>query len=351
MTTTVRIGIIGAGLAGNWHANMFSATGQAKVVAAADVNLERATDLVQKHGAGHAFTDYRTMIETGGLDAVSIATSNDMHHPAALAALAAGLHVFCEKPLALTLAQAEEMTAAAHRAGVVHGVHFIHRTRPYAALAQRLVAGGHLGELTHIRAEYLQDWLLNPATQMPLSAKLWRTSKATAGSGVLGDLGAHLLDMLRAFQVDVTAVSARLRVVEALHPGQATAETTDDHATLLLECANGALVQLTASRVSVGHSNHIQLLVQGSQGALQVDNERLNEVQVCAGPLALERRTWYTLAAEERDKLPSPVESFVQAIAHGTPASPNFDDGLWVQRVLDAAERSAATGERVVVTG
>lgn len=348
MTKPLRVGIVGAGLAGNWQAGMFQASGLAQVVAACDVDEQRAQELLRKHGSGRAFHDYQALCTSGEVDAVAVATTNDMHYPVVMAALNAGLHVFCEKPLALTLEQAEEMTAAAHRAGVVHGVHFVHRTRPCFTLARRIIAAGHLGTIYSIRAEYIQDWLLQPPS-MPLSARAWRTNKATAGSGVLGDLGAHLLDMLHGMVGDINAVSARLRVVEALHADQAADTISDDHAAVLLEFSNGALGQLTASRVSYGHRNHINLLIQGSAGALLADNERLDQVQVCTGPLALERRVWTTLTIEEREHEPTPVESFVRGIVRGEPVTPNFDDALWVQRVLDAAERSAVSGERVFV--
>jgi predicted dehydrogenase len=339
--------VIGTGGMANWHARHLLAGGHCAITAACDIDRERAAAFAQRYGTTQLFDDYRALVDHGELDAVTIVTPNDMHHPAAMAALRAGLHVLCEKPLALTAEHAQEMASAARQAGVINVVNFTHRNTPCFTLARQIVAAGHLGEIYHVQASYLQDWLLRRKRAGHPGGAPWRTDTAVAGSGQLGDLGSHVLDLLHGLLGDVATVSASLPSFPQLHSGELPPERiSDDLAALQLEFAGGAVGQVLTSRVASGMGDAILLQLYGSEGALMADDRRRDELQVCAGPLGRDRRAWTTLAVAEAEHEPTPAQLFVQGILSGEQPPMGFDDGLWVQQVMDAALRSAHDGTR-----
>jgi predicted dehydrogenase len=310
-------------------------------------------------------TDWRALIERDDVQLVDIGAPGDLHAPIAIAALRAGKHVLCEKPLANTVAEAEEMAAAAaaaRAAGQVAMVGFNYRRVPAIALARQLVEQGRIGTLRHVRASYLQDWLADP--QFPLT---WRLQAEHAGSGALGDLGAHIVDLVQYLSGElITGVSgvASTFVRERPLPGGEGrgAVTVDDAVLATARLGSGALASLEATRFATGRKNALRIELNGSAGSLAFDLERLNELEFCDGTepgdtagfrriLVTEPRhpylsAWWppghtlgwehTFSHEFRDLL--------LAIADGTQPAPSFADGLQVQRVLAAVAVSAADG-------
>lgn len=316
-----------------------------------------------KLGWASVETEWKRLIESGDVDLVDICTPGDTHAEIALAALAAGKHVLCEKPLANTVAEAEAMAAAAAEAatrGVRSMVGFNYRRVPAVALARRLVAEGRLGELRHVRAQYLQDWIVDP--EFPL---VWRLRKDKAGSGALGDIGAHAIDLAQFVAGSlVTGVSGLTETFVGERPLPGSAErgavTVDDTALFLARFAGGAVGTFEATRFASGRKNALRLEINGSAGSLAFDFEAMNElafhdhtedpelggfrrIQVTEPGHPYVGAWWppghglgyeHTFTHEVRDLL--------VALAAGEDPSPSFADGLQVQRVLAAVEESAA---------
>jgi predicted dehydrogenase len=324
-------------------------------------------------GWAAAETDWRALVARDDVDIIDICTPGDSHAEIAVAALDAGKHVLCEKPLANTVEEAETMAEAAERArarGQVAMVGFNYRRVPALALARQMIAEGRLGTLRHVRVTYLQDWLVDPG--FPLT---WRLRKDRAGSGALGDLGAHIVDLAQFLVGEpVAGVSAltetfvRERPLLAGASSGLTAEgafasgqvTVDDAAVFTGRFPSGALASFEATRFAAGRKNALRLELNGSDGSLAFDLERLNELSfhdhtepaassgfrriLVTEPGHPYLEAWWppghglgyehTFVHQARDLL--------HAIASGSVAEPSFADGLGVQRVLAAVEESAA---------
>jgi len=306
-------------------------------------------------------TDWREVLTRDDVDVVDVCTPGHLHHEIARAALAAGKHVIVEKPLTNTIEESLELVDAAARAGA-HGVRsmvgFHYRCVTALALAPRVIAEGRIGEVRQVRASYLQDWLVDPAAPMT-----WRLRKEQAGSGVLGDLGSHVVDQVRFLLDDeIASASGRLETFVGSRPGPSGPEdvTVDDAAWALLGTARGAVVSLEVSRMAAGRKNALQIEVFGAGGSVAFDLERLNELWVDTGA----GRTRVLVTEPDHPHLgpwwppghvlgwdhtfTTQAAGFLAAIAAGADPTPSFEDGLAVQRVLDAIERSAVAGRGTV---
>jgi len=339
---------------------------------------ERTEAARQQYGWQAASTDWRAVVTDADIDVVDICSPGSSHVEVAIAALEAGKHVLCEKPLANTVAEAEAMTAAAAAAradGVRAMVGFSYRRVPAIAFAKRLVEDGRLGTVRQVRALYLQDWLADEDGPMT-----WRLDKALAGSGSLGDIGAHAIDLVEHVTgAQLSTVSGTLETFVTERPlmaegvglsGTASTErgqvTVDDAAFFLGRlaggAADGAIGTFEATRYATGRKNGLTLEISGSAGAIQFDLESMNELRFYdatapAGEQGFQRilvtepehpymAAWWPtghLIGYEHT-FSHEVKDFVEAIVAGTDPSPSFEDGLHVQRVLDAIERSAADG-------
>jgi predicted dehydrogenase len=319
-------------------------------------------------------TDWRQVLDRDDVQVVDICTPGDTHAEIAIAALAAGKHVLCEKPLANTVAEAEEMTAAAEAArerGVLSAVGFNYRRTPALAYARRLVENGAVGTVRHIRAHYLQDWIVDP--EFPL---VWRLRKDKAGSGALGDIGAHVVDLSQFLTGQhLTEVSGHLtRFVERRPLAQAasglsasggaeTGEVTvDDAAVFFGRTDGGALATYEATRFATGRKNAMRIELNGSAGSIAFDFESMNELHVYDGTAHPRDAGFRRILVTEPDHpytgawwppghglgyehtFVHEIADFVRDVAAGTPPTPSFADGLQIQRVLDAVERSSAAG-------
>src|SRR4051794_10590434 len=327
-------------------------------------------------GWAESATDWREVVTRDDIDVVDVSSPGDTHRDIAIAALEAGKHVLCEKPLSNTVAEAEEMTAAAEAAeqrGVFSMVAFNYRRTPALALARELVSEGRIGRVHHIRAQYLQDWIVDPA--FPL---VWRLQKDKAGSGALGDIGAHVVDLAFFLTGErLAGVSGTLQRFVDRRPlpdhaaglsaglrgsgGNAMGEVTvDDAAAFFGRTESGALATFEATRFATGRKNAMRIELNGSAGSLAFDFERLNELHVYDGTVPAADAGFRRILATEPDHpyaaawwppghglgyehtFVHEVADFVRDVASGTPPVPSFADGLYVQRVMDAVERSSA---------
>jgi predicted dehydrogenase len=336
-------------------------------------NPEAVAAAATKLGWKETETDWRKLLGRDDIQLVDVCTPGDSHAEIAIAALEAGKHVLCEKPLANTVEEAEAMTAAAEAAaakGIRSMVGFTYRRVPAIGLARQLVAEGKLGTIRHVRAQYLQDWIADP--EAPLS---WRLDKEKAGSGALGDIGAHIIDLTQFITGDnIAEVSGQLetfvkeRPVAAEHAGLAGTAgsergpvTVDDAAVFLAKFGSGALGVFEATRFATGRKNAIRIEINGSLGSLAFDFEDMNllhfydatEDARTAGfrrILATESAHPYVGAWWPPGHLlgyehgfTHQVVDLVTAIADEADPTPSFADGLRVQRVLAAVEASSAS--------
>jgi predicted dehydrogenase len=308
-------------------------------------------------------TDWRALLDRDDIDIVDVCTPGDSHAEIAIAALDAGKHVICEKPLANSVAEAEAMTEAATRAqarGTVAMVGFNYRRVPAIALACELTAAGMLGTVRHVRAQYLQDWIVDP--DFPLT---WRLQRERAGSGALGDIGAHIVDAAQFIVGEpLVGVSGLTETFIRDRPGGTV--TVDDCALFLGRFGGGAVATFEATRLATGRKNALRLEVNGSGGSLAFDLEEMNELRfyrhgedpATAGfrrilvtePSHPYMGAWWPpghLIGYEHT-FTNQARDFLSALGSGTAPSPSFADGLQVQRVLAAVEASA--GNRSVWT-
>ncbi|AXG82999.1 Gfo/Idh/MocA family protein [Streptomyces paludis] len=326
-----------------------------------------------KHGWAAAETDWRRLIERDDVQVVDVCTPGDSHAEIAIAALEAGKHVLCEKPLANSVAEAEAMVRAAEAArtrGQLAMVGFNYRRVPAVSYARKLIEAGRLGALRHVRVTYLQDWLADP--EAPLT---WRLDRERAGSGALGDLGAHIVDLAQFLAGEpIAGVSAlsetfvRERpVLSGARAGLSGAAgsaygpvTVDDAAVFTGRLASGALASFEATRMAAGRKNALRLEINGERGSLAFDLERLNELSFHdhSEPAATAGFRRILVTEPEHPYLEAwwppghglgyehtfvhQARDLVLAVAAGADPAPSFADGLQVQRVLAAVEESAA---------
>ena len=319
-------------------------------------------------------TDWKQLLSRDDVGLVDVCTPGDTHAEIAIAALDAGKHVLCEKPLANSVAEARAMVAAAERAraaGVRSMVGFNYRRVPAVSLARKLVAEGRIGQVRHVRAQYLQDWIVDP--EFPL---VWRLPAEKAGSGALGDIGAHIVDMAQ-FVIDdrLSGVSALTETFVKERPLPAAASglsasggtargpvTVDDAALFLGRFGGGAVASFEATRFATGRKNAIRLEVNGSAGSLAFDFESMNELSFYDGAEDPETAGFRRILVTEpthpyagawwppghllgyEHSFTHEVVDLITDLAADRDPTPSFADGLQVQLVLDAVARSAAAG-------
>lgn len=368
------IAMVGHAFMGRAHANAIRQVGRffdlpvtlvPRVVVGRD--LRRAEAARRKLGFLEASDDLAAVLARDDVQLVDVATPNDSHAEIALAALRAGKHVLCEKPLALDLAQARQMAALARKSKLRHGVWHNYRRAPATSLAQRIVARGDLGEIRHVRAVYLQDWLSDP--QAPAS---WRTDAKRCGSGAHGDLNAHLIDLTRFLTglrfTEVCAVAQTFVPVRPGAGGKRQRVTVDDALAFLARFDGGAIGTFEATRMAPGRKNHNRIELNGTKGSLIWNLERMNELElflggdredvqgfrtvICMDPSHPYAAHWWPdghILGYEHTFVHT-LADFVKALVRGEPFAPDFDDGLAVQAVLAAAQQSAASKRWVEVS-
>ncbi len=379
----LRVAMVGHAFMGNAHSqawrtapHFFDLPLRPEMAVVVGRDAARVAEAATRLGWIESSTDWQAVIDRDDIDVIDICTPGDTHAEIAVAALAAGKHVLCEKPLANTVAEAEQMTsaaAAAKAAGVRTMVGFTYRRVPAIGLARQLVADGRIGEVRHVRAQYLQDWIADP--EAPLS---WRLDKDKAGSGALGDIGAHIIDLTQFITGDrIVEVSGRLEtfVKERPYPAGETAGslggggssadrgpvTVDDAASFLATFASGAMGVFEATRFATGRKNSIRIEINGSRGSVAFDFEDMNVLEFFDAAEPDESAGFRRIIVTEpghpyvgawwppghglgyEHGFTHQVVDLVNAIAEGTDPTPSFADGLQVQQVLAAVETSSDT--------
>ncbi len=383
-SATLRVGMVGYAFMGAAHSqawrtapHVFDLPLQPRMSVVCGRDGERVATAAARLGWEQTEQDWRRLLERDDVDLVDVCTPGDTHAEIAIAALAAGKHVLCEKPLANSVAEAEAMAAAADAAalqGVRSMVGFTYRRVPAIALARELVAEGRLGTLRHVRAQYLQDWLADPSA--PYS---WRLDRTKAGSGALGDIGAHVIDLCQHITGEtITTVTGALQTFVDRRPvvgdgqdaltvrggeatGVPTAEVTvDDAVSFLARFSGGALGTFEATRMASGRKNAIRLEINGELGSVAFDFEDMNVLHYYDAREPARIGGFRRIVVTEPDHpylaawwppghglgyehgFVHEVADLVVAIAEETDPAPSFRDGLQVQRVLAAVEESAA---------
>lgn len=348
MPRAIRIGIIGTGGMARAHADAFQKIPGVALTACLDVVPGRAAAFAHKHHIPFATEDREAFFAQ--VDAVSIVTPDRFHAEPTIAAFAAGKHVLCEKPLTVTLEEARRVEAAAAAHPELIGmVNLSYRRSAAAEQAAKLVAAGRIGELRHVSAHYLQSWLVSDLwSHWSSEAFLWRLQTAAGSGGVLGDVGVHILDLTTA----VTGLPSRVRCDLASYPKVAPdgsmhtrwqGKTLDanDSAVVQLDYGGRALGVVQATRWATGHINHLRVELHGTEGALRFDlDESYERLATCLGRDVKQGR-W---KSREFAVAPNVWERFVRAVKRGRAEAPDIARGAQVQALLDACERSAASG-------
>jgi predicted dehydrogenase len=334
-------------------------------------NEEAVREAQRRYGFDRFVTDWHELIEDPQIQVLDNAAPNHLHADPCIEAASRGKHLFCEKPLARTAAEAKQMLEAAERAGVVHMTAFNYRFVPALRLAHDLIQAGRLGDIYHFRGVYLRGRIARPDAPMT-----WRLRRETAGSGALGDLGSHTIDLARWLAGEIGAVRACSRTFIAERPGAAGAAsleavTVDDATVSTVEFENGAIGTIEASRFATGRRNRQAIEVNGSRGSLTWDLERLNELQFYSTEDLPDIQGFHDVLVTEAnhpyyrflwppghtigwpDTFVHEAHHFLSAVTGtGTiaPYGATFADGYRNAVIVDAMLESAQTDKRVYAT-
>lgn len=351
---TLNIAMIGHGFMGRAHSNAFRQVGyffdlpyELKLKVICGRNSEAVQSFASKWGWEEAQTDWQSAVMRKDIDIVDIGAPNHLHAPLAIAAAEAGKIVFCEKPLAMNSVEAKRMADAARK--VPNLVWFNYRRVPAVALAKRLVEEGLIGKPYHYRATYLQSWGPDPKR-----IGIWRFRKADAGSGAMGDLLSHTLDLALLLNGPITELSGML---QTFIPNR----EVDDAALLLARFANGSVGTFEATRFATGCRNRNSFEIHGLQGAIRFNLEDLNRLEVFNGSDAIEVQGAHNVLVTGPEHpyvshfwppghivgwehtFIATLADFLELLEKGEQFHANFDDALEVQRLMDAVESSAKT--------
>ncbi|HJS96144.1 MAG TPA: Gfo/Idh/MocA family oxidoreductase [Solirubrobacteraceae bacterium] len=364
-TPSIGVGMLGYAFMGKAHANAYRTLSymtwppplRPELVMIAGRNREAVDDARTRYGFATAVTDWEQIVEDKRVGLFDNCGPNGSHAEPTLAAARAGQHVLCEKPLGRDAEESFAVWQGVAATGVVHMCAFNYRFVPAVRLARELIVAGRLGEIRHFRARYLQSW----GTEQSLMT--WRFDREQAGSGALGDLGAHIVDLARYLVGEIATVSGTVRTFIGDRAGHSV--DVDDAFTALIEFATGAAGTLEASRLCIGRLNHLVFEVNGSLGSLAFDLERLNELRVCidggatAGFQILNVTDpnhpfmehwwppghiigWEHTFVHEIHHLLKAIRTHGQIRPHGA----DFEDGYRAAEVCDAVIRSSESGRR-----
>ncbi|MCH8840815.1 MAG: Gfo/Idh/MocA family oxidoreductase [Planctomycetes bacterium] len=372
----INVGLIGYKFMGKAHSQAWRTVSRffdldaqpvMKVICGRDADA--VAQFAERWGWESSSADWQEVVRRDDVDLVDISTPGIAHAEIAIAAAQAGKHVFCEKPLANSLPEAQKMLAAVREAGVKHMVDFNYRRCPAVSLAKQMIEAGELGEIRHFRGTYLQDWLVDP--EFPMN---WRLRKETAGTGAHGDLGAHAVDLARFLVGEVSDVVGMKKTFITERPAEGTSSgltatagegveqvTVDDCSLFLAKFDNGAVGSFEATRMAPGRKNYNRFEINGSKGSLVWCFERLNELQFYSTGDPSTASGFRTIIATEGDHpfagnwwppghmlgydhiFVHAISDLVQDIALERPCAPDFSDGVRCVAVLDAVDKSIET--------
>lgn len=371
----IRVALLGTKFMGKAHSqayrnvNMyFPAAPKVEMKVIVGRDAAETEQAAQAYGWREASTDWKAVLKRDDIDLVDVSTPGNLHCEMVLAAARAKKHIVCEKPLANTLGESKRMLAAVKKAKVRHFLMHNYRRCPAVALAKRMIGDGRIGQIFHFRARYLQDWAMSP--DVPL---VWRFDRKLSGSGALGDLGAHIIDLGRYLCGEITQVSAAtetfIKKREKTDGSKAMGNVTvDDAVVMCARFANGAIGTLEASRFAFGRKNHNTFEINGSKGSLVFDLENLNNLKFCSADDAPDAQGFREIIAVTKGAHPyadnwwfdghilgyehtftHSVNDFLMALESGAEIHPTFEDGVRNQQVLDAADRAARSRRWVKV--
>jgi predicted dehydrogenase len=383
---TINIGLIGTGFMGKGHSVAFKKVPMIfnpppaipNLAIVADISEELARQAAENFGFDEWVVGWQDLVATESIDVVDITTPNHLHKEIALAAAKAGKHIYCEKPLAVTAADAKEMVEAAEKAGVKTMVGFNYLKNPATLLAKQMIDSGELGEIYHFRGSFHEDVLADP--NQPFS---WRFDRNIAGSGALGDLGAHVIEIARALVGEFGRVSALTKTFimerpvasgsygydsQAVADGPKRAVENEDVVHFLVEFENGATGVIESSRIAAGRKVFLAYELNGSEGSLYFVHERLNELKVYfstdpagrhgfrtiyAGPEHPYYKSFWPVAGMGlgfEDAKVIEVYELLLGLAEDRPIYPDFYAGWKVCQIIDAVLRSAKERQWVDVS-
>ncbi|MHB8736020.1 MAG: Gfo/Idh/MocA family protein [Terriglobales bacterium] len=365
----IRIGMVGYAFMGKAHSNawrqvshFFPGKLTPKLQAICGRNRAGVEKAAGELGWNSVETDWRKLLERKDIDVIDVVTPGDSHAEISIAAAQAGKHVLCEKPLGNTFAEAKAMVTAVEKAGVRNMVLFNYRRVPAISFVKQLLAEGKLGRIFHFRAQYLQDWIVDP--QFP---RVWRLDKTVAGSGALGDLGAHITDLAQYLLGPLDKVMALTETMIKTRPmpddPTKSGEVTVDDSALYM----GKIGEITASfevtRLAPGRKNCLMFEINGSQGSVRFNLERLNELEFYDRTQPEPLQGWTNIMMTDgahpyvghwwpaghiigyEHPFVHAVADFLASVDTGKPVHPDFRDGAGVNAVLDAVAASAASGQ------
>ncbi len=376
----LNVGIVGYKFMGKAHSNawkrapqFFDMDAQPVMKVACGRHQESLSAFAKRWGWEQTETDWKKMVHRDDVDIVDISAPQYLHYEIAMEAARAGKNIFCEKPLAMTYAQAKEMYELAEKKGVTHYINHNYRRCPAIRLAKKLIEDGKIGRIFHWRGCYLQSWIVDP--NFPLT---WHLQKEFAGSGPQGDLNSHSVDLARYLVGDIKKVSGMTAqfVPERPLPDEAASGTfsgkvkggmgkvtVEDAAFMHVVFANGALGSFEATRFAPGRKNYNYFEIYGSKGSLLFDLERMNELKFFSNDDPPEAQGFRTILATEgvhdyisawwppghvigyEHEFVHAVVDFCKAVDTKTKIEPNFYDGMKEMEVLEAGLRSAETGK------
>ena len=364
---TIGVGMLGYGFMGRAHSSAFRSIRHMtwpppllpELVSIAGRTEAAVADAAEEFGFAEHVTDWHALLADPRIELFDNTGPNNVHIEPSIAAAEAGKHVVCEKPLGRTADESFEAWQRVDAAGVKHMCAFNYRFVPAVRLARDLIAAGELGEVLHFRSVYLQDWLVDPSV-----ANLWRLDKSIAGSGALGDLGAHVIDLARYLVDEIATVSGELRTFNPVRDGSEV--DVDDAFAATVEFERGALGTIEASRFCAGRKNGLRFEVNGTLGSLAFNLERLNELELSEGNGGF--RTilvtnpdhpyleywwppghvlgWEHTFVHELHHLLTAIRVDGDVAPHGA----TFEDGYRAAEVCDAIVRSSQTAEQITLT-
>lgn len=375
MMRTINVALIGYAFMGKAHSNAYRQVGpffsprltpRLKVICGRHgANVAKAA---RAYGWEETATDWRDVVRRNDIDLIDVCTPGDSHAEISIAAARAGKAVLCEKPLANSVAEAERMLAAVQKARVVHMICHNYRRAPAVMLAKQLIAEGRLGKIRHYRGTYLQDWITDP--KFPL---VWRLEKSKAGSGALGDIAAHSIDLARFLVGEIGEVAGDLETFIKTrplpgHPRRRGRVTVDDAAMALVRFDNGAVGTIEATRMAPGRKNYNRFEINGSRGSVAFDLERMNELELYLESDERRVRGFRRILVTEdvhpfvkawwppghiigyEHTFTHTIYDLLEAMADDRVPEPNFLDGVRTQRVMAAIEKAARTRRWVAIS-
>ncbi len=381
---TINVGMVGAAFMGKAHSVGYRDVAFAfpdvkavpvmkEVAAITQAEADAARDTL---GWERASEGFEKVINADDIQLIDICTGNNTHKEIAVAAANAGKHVFCEKPMAMNVAECKEMIKAVEKAGVIHMIDFNYRRVPAVELAKQFIDKGMIGTPYHFRAVYLQDWIMDP--EFPL---VWRLKKELAGSGAHGDLNAHIIDLARYLCGEFDSVCGLMKTFIKKRPELAAATgglsakaaekmgevTVDDATVFMAQFTNGAIGTFEATRFAGGNRNGNRFEINGSEGSIRFNLERLNELEYFSLKDEDGQQGWKTILVTDpvhpflkgwwpaghiigwQHTFVHQVYTLMNGIATGKNPAPSFYDGLKCQLVLDAVEKSSDEGKWVKI--